>query len=203
MAVIEVPAAHGKAVELAAGQKLRLTTPAGKQATDFFAFIPDMSEWLSAAHSWARTNSVKPRQGDLFLSQLRRPLLAFTRDGARGCHDLHIPACDARRYKEFGVTEYHRSCEDNMREALDELGKQALVTPQPVNFFTNTFIDEAQRLTMGDPSEHPAEPGSFVVLEAVRDLICVISSCPHDVPIPGWSLSDTGPTPLLLDIVEP
>src|SRR3712207_2943895 len=98
MAPIEIRAAHGKAIQLASGQKLRLSTPAGGQAADFFAFAPDMSEWLSPMHTWVRTNSVKPRQGDVLLSQLRRSMLAFVRDGARGCHDMHIAACDARRY---------------------------------------------------------------------------------------------------------
>ena len=201
MSVIQVQAAHGKAVELPAGRKLRLSTPEGHQAADFFAFSKDMSEWLSPIHTWVRTNCVKPRQGDLLVSQLRRPMLAFVRDGARGCHDMHIAACDARRYQEFGVDAYHRNCEDNMREALAEVGKEPLVTPQPINFFTNTWIDETQQLRLGDPQVNPITPGSFVVLEAMRDLICVVSSCPHDIPIPEWSLSTDPPTELHIELV--
>ena len=201
MPTLEVPAAHGKAVELAAGQLLRLETPKGKQAADFWAFTSDMAEWLSTTHTWVRTNVVKPRQGDLLVSQLRLPMLGFTRDGARGCHDMHIAACDAQRYREFGVAEPHRNCADNLAEALAEVGKQALITPQPINFFTNTRIGENHELLMGDPEEHPIEPGSFVVLEALRDVICVASSCPHDVWIPGWSLTDTAPTELRIDVI--
>lgn len=202
MTVIEVPPAHGRALPLDPGQLLRISTPKGKQATDFWAFSPDMTEWLSAPHTWARTNAVKPRQGDLLLSQLRKPMLAFVRDGAGGCHDMHIPACDGQRYREFGESEPHRSCAGNLAEALAELHKEAVLTPQPINFFTNTRISENHELVMGDPSEHPIGPGSFVVLEALRDLVCVVSSCPHDVPLPGWNLSDAPPSELELEVIS-
>ncbi|MGN6166730.1 MAG: DUF1989 domain-containing protein [Solirubrobacteraceae bacterium] len=201
MSVIEVLPAHGKAVCLGRSQLLRLSTPKGKQAADFWAFTSDMTEWMSAPHTWARTNVVKPRQGDLFVSQLRNPMLAFARDGARGCHDMHIPACDSQRYREFGESEPHRSCAANLAEALAELQKETAITPQPINFFTNAWIGDNHELVMGDPREHPIEPGSFVVLEAVRDLVCVASSCPHDVAIPGWSLSDAAPSELELEVI--
>lgn len=199
--MIQVPAAHGKALRLAQAQKLRLATPSGQQAADFWAFSPNMQEWLSPMHTWARTNVVKPRQGDVLLSQLRAPMLAFVRDGARGHHDMHIPACDARRYKEFGVSEPHRNCADNLVEALAELGQEPPFIPQPINFFTNTRINERQELVLGDPEDNPIEAGSFVVVEALRDLICVVSSCPHDVPVPGWSLTSQGVTDLHLEVI--
>jgi uncharacterized protein len=202
VSVIEVPAAHGAAVSLAAGQLLRLSTPQGKQAADFWAFTPDTSEWLSPPHTWVRTNFMKPRQGDVFVSQLRRPILVFARDGARGCHDWLLAACDSQRYREFGEGEPHRSCAGNLAEALAAVGRKIVITPQPVNFFTNTLISESQELVMGDPREHPVQPGSFVVLEALSDLICVASSCPHDVAIPGWSLSDAAPTELVLEVID-
>jgi hypothetical protein len=31
--------------------------------------------------------------------------------------------------------------------------------------------------------------------------VCVVS-CPHYVPIPGWSLSDAPPTELVLEVIE-
>ena len=200
--MIEVRAGFGTAVTLRHAQKLRVSTPSGQQAADFWAFSPDMQEWLSAMHTWARTNVVKPRQGDVLLSQLRKPMLAFVRDGARGVHDMHIPACDPRRYEEFGLREPHRSCADNLVEALAELGQEPPLIPQPINFFTNTRITERQELVLGDPEDNPVEPGSFVVVEALRELICVVSSCPFDLPVPGWSLTSQGATDLHLQVID-
>lgn len=202
MSVIEVPPAHGAAVYLATDQFLRLSTPKGKQAADFWAFTPDMTEWLSAPHTWVRTNFMKPRQGDVFVSQLRRPILTFARDGALGCHDWLLAACDSQRYREHGEAQSHRSCAGNLAEALAAVGKEAIITPQPINFFTNTLVTEKQEFVMGDPGDHPVTPGSFVVLQALRDVVCVASSCPHDVPIPGWSLSDAAPTELMLEVID-
>ena len=37
----------------------------------------------------------------------------------------------------------------------------------------------------------PVPPGGCVVLQARMDLICVVSSCPFDLPIPGWLFEKT------------
>jgi len=47
-----VPASEGRAVRLARGKRLRLATPRGNQAADFFAFnAENVGEWLSCPHS--------------------------------------------------------------------------------------------------------------------------------------------------------
>ncbi len=44
-------------------------------------------------------------------------------------------------------------------------------------------------------------PGAYVELEALMDLICVVSSCPFDLPVDGWTINaKDGPSELLLDI---
>ncbi len=103
MSQIIVPASEGRAVELRRGERLRITTPKGRQAADFFAFnARNVGEWLSPMHSWVTTFSVKPRQGDTLISRFRRPMLTIVEDGAAGCHDMMIAACDQFRYEFFG-----------------------------------------------------------------------------------------------------
>jgi hypothetical protein len=195
---IEVEAAHGKAVPLEAGSALRVTTPKGAQAADFFAFTPELDEWLSPMHTWVWTRSVRPRLGDVFLTQRRRPLIRFAEDGAGGVHDMLIAACDQARYEQLGWTGPHRSCAENLREALAELGAEPAVTPQPVNLFTNTRVTDEQVL---ESPPNPVASGAFVVVEAVRDAMVVVSSCPFDLPIEGWTINaPTGPTELLLEV---
>jgi uncharacterized protein len=45
-------------------------------------------------------------------------------------------------------------------------------------------------------------PGAYVELEALMDLICVISSCPFDLPVDGWTINaGQGPTELEVEIL--
>ena len=89
-----MPAAHGRAFRVEAGQRLRLSSPKGGQCADFFAFTPDLGEWLSPMHTWVASRHVRPRADDVFVSQRRRPLLDFAEDGAGGVHDMLLAACD-------------------------------------------------------------------------------------------------------------
>jgi hypothetical protein len=194
-----VPAREGRAVRVAKGQSIRITTPKGAQAADFFAYnAASPTEWLSANHTWVTTFNVKPRQGDQLLSRFRRPMLTFTRDGASGVHDMMIAACDQFRYEFFGHKGPHASCSENLCVAMRREGHQVDVIPQPVNFFTNTTVE--QDGSFKSPP-NPVPPGAFVELEALMDLICVISSCPFDLPIDGWTINaGQGPTELEVEV---
>ncbi|MEM7122678.1 MAG: urea carboxylase-associated family protein [Pseudomonadota bacterium] len=199
MTTLTVPAAEGRAVDVAAGQTIRVTTPHGHQAADFFAYgAEDVSEWLSPMHTWVTTRSVKPRPGDQFLSRFRRPMLTLTGDTAQGCHDMLIAACDQKRYEQFGFEGHHRSCSENLAIVMNERGHAVAVTPQPVNFFTNTLVDPEGAL-LSPPN--PVAPGAYVEMEALMDLICVVSSCPFDLKVEGWTINaDAGPTDLEVQV---
>jgi uncharacterized protein YcgI (DUF1989 family) len=174
MAATIVPAREGRAVSVPMGARIRVTTPKGRQAADFFAFnAANPREWLSPPHSWVTTFSVKPRLGDVLISRFRRPMVKLVADGAAGCHDMMIAACDQFRYEFFGHHGPHGSCE------ID-------VIPQPVNFFTNTRIEPDGRLVS---PPNPVAPGAYVELEALMDLICVVSSCPFDLNMQGWEIN--------------
>ena len=59
-----VPAREGRALAVANGGRIRVTTPRGRQAADFFAFnARNVGEWLSPPHSWVANFSVKPVVG--------------------------------------------------------------------------------------------------------------------------------------------
>ena len=200
MATTTVPAAEGRAIDVAAGRRIRIATPRGRQAADFFAYnVDDLSEWLSPMHSWVTTRSVKPRPGDQFLSRFRRPMLTLVEDTADGCHDMLIAACDQKRYEQFGYKGHHRSCSENLAIAMGERGHVVTVTPQPVNFFTNTVIDPTGAL-LSPPN--PVAPHSYVEMEALMDLICIVSSCPFDLRVEGWTINAAnGPTELEVTVL--
>jgi len=194
-----VPPREGRAVRVGKGQTIRITTPKGAQAADFFAYnAASPGEWLSANHTWVTTFNVKPRQGDELLSRFRRPMLRFTRDGANGVHDMMIAACDQFRYEFFGHKGPHASCSENLCVAMRREGHQVDVIPQPINFFTNTFVDRDGSFR-SPPNPVPA--GAFVELEALMDVICVVSSCPFDLPVEGWTINaGQGPTELEVEV---
>ncbi len=199
MATIDVPARSGRAFRVAEGKRFRIVTPKGKQAADFFAYAADnVGEWLSPMHSWVTTRSVRPRPGDILISRYRRPMLELTEDGAGGVHDMMIAACDQARYEHFGHAAAHASCSENLRNAMQRCGHTIDVIPQPINFFTNTQVSPAGEL-LSPPN--PVPPGAYVELKALMDLICVVSSCPFDLQIPGWTINDAGgPTELTIEL---
>ncbi len=194
-----VPAAEGRAFHVDAGGRIRIVTPRGRQAADFFAFrADDIAEWLSPMHTWVWSFSIKPRPGDTLLSRFRRPMLDFIEDGAGGMHDMMLAACDQARYEQFGFEGHHRSCAENLEIAMRGLGHELAVIPQPINFFTNTHIDADGRL-LSPPNEAPA--GGYVELEARADVICVVSSCPFDLEREDWTINAPGgPTELVVEL---
>lgn len=187
MVQVVVPPREGRAVRVAAGERIVIATPEGRQAADFFAFnAANLGEWLSPNHTWITNFHTKPREGDTLLSRFRRPMLEFVRDGAGGIHDMMIPACDQFRYEFFGHRGPHASCAENLCVAMRREGYQIDVIPQPVNFFTNTRV-EPDGAFVSPPNPVPA--GADVELEALMDLICVVSSCPFDLNIDGWEIN--------------
>jgi uncharacterized protein YcgI (DUF1989 family) len=199
MVRVVVPAGEGRAVEIVKGQRLSITTPKGAQAADFFAYnARNVGEWLSPMHTWVTTFCVKPREGDVLISRFRRPMLKMIKDGANGVHDMMIAACDQFRYEFFGHKGPHPSCAENLTVSMRRMGFEIDVIPQPVNFFTNTVIERDGRL-ISPPN--PVPPGAFVELEALTDLICVVSSCPFDLAIEGWTINaGGGPSELIVEV---
>ena len=195
---VTIPAAEGRAVSIEAGQTIRIICEHGRQAADFFAYnAHDIGEWLSPNHTWVWTRSVKPRVGDILLSRYRREMLLFERDGAGGVHDMMIAACDQFRYEQLGHQGPHASCSENLRLSMQRLGHTIDVIPQPINFFTNTTVDE-QGAFLSPPN--PVSAGADVSLRARMDLICVVSSCPYDLELPDWPINAAGgPTELTVE----
>jgi hypothetical protein len=127
-------------------------------------------------------------------------MLRFVEDAAGGRHDMLFAACDQERYEQLGFSGYHRNCAENLVNAMaSHAGHRIDVVPQPVNFFTHTEVDEQHRLLN---HENRAAPGDHVVLEALMDLVCVVSSCPYDLDLDDWPInSPHGVTELEVRVV--
>ena len=187
---ITIPARNAQAFDIPSGERIRISTPKGYQAADFFAYnAHSIDEWLSPPHTWIASTSVKPRPDDILLSRFRRPMLKMVEDGGDGIHDMLLPACDQFRYEFFGHVGPHPSCSDNLMNVMRRRGYEINVIPQPINFFTNTNVQKDGSLFA---PKNIVKPNSYVILEAIMDTICIVSSCPFDVNQNGWEINANG-----------
>lgn len=184
-----IPARHGAAVSLGAGEAVMVVNTHGGQVVDTWAFDPaDPSHHLSMEHTRVETSRFSPRPGDVLFSNRREPMLSFEADSSAGVHDTIMAACDRRRYERLGCSGYHRNCADNLVEALAGLGVSATRCPQPLNLFMNIPLRPDGTLVQGEPL---SKPGDSVTLRALVDCIVVFSACPQDVtPINGGAPVD-------------
>jgi uncharacterized protein YcgI (DUF1989 family) len=186
-----IPAGHGRAFVLSAGQRIRVETIEGGQVVDTWALtVPSLDEWMSMAHTRGGLSALRPTAGDELFSNRRRPILGLLDDTSPGVHDTLIPACDPERYALLGHEGPHRNCAENFRAAVSLAGfTPPAVVPSPLNVFMNIPVTDDGRLEF-QPS--PARRGDSVTFEAMVDLLVVFSACPQDmVPINGVSMTPT------------
>ena len=179
-----IPARHGVAIALGRGSELVLINTHGTQVLDTWAFNRvDPRECMSMEHTRSRLSRLVPRVGDRLWTNRRRPILTLVEDTSPGVHDTLLCACNAAIYRELGCAEGHRSCEDNLHEALSRIGVAIDFTPGPLNLFMNVPWDGGGALDREPPR---SRPGDRVRLRAEMDAVVVLSACPQDVtPING------------------
>lgn len=184
-----IPARKGMAARVAKGQCIKIVNTHGSQIVDTWAFSThDLTEFLSMEHMRAYLDKVIPGEGDVLVSNRRRPILTFAKDTSPGVHDTLIAACDIYRYIGLGVTEYHDNCQDNMYAAMSTLGFKAPECPSPLNLWMNTPAT-GNTIEWLPPK---SSPGDYVILKAEMDCIVAMSACPQDiVPINGEQCTPT------------
>ena len=187
---IVLPARHGCALRLAAGDAVEVETPQGSQVVDTWAFAAaDLTEYLAMEQTRSVNSVVQVRAGMHLVSNRRRPMLLLAEDTSPGVHDTLLCACNAAIYRELGCAPDHRSCEQNLHEALAAIGAAAPLTPAPFNIFMHVVV-----MADGGIDRRPplARPGDRVRLLAEMDVIAAFSACPQDVtPINGPARAPT------------
>jgi uncharacterized protein len=193
-----VPAGTGASFDLRTGERIRVISPQGHQVADFFAFnASDLTEYLSARHTLvSSTRDLYPREGQTFLTSLRRPILKFVEDGAHAQHEMLLAACDPARYRLLGIEGYHASCAENLVTVMAARGITITEIPQPLNLFSSTRAEADGRVVT-----HPnaSQAGDYAVFEALMDCIVVVSACPFDVET-RFPVNVGGPHPLRVEL---
>ena len=188
--MIEIPARKGKAVQLRAGQRIKVINSRGQQVVDTWAFAAnDIREFMSMEHSHVALGHLIPAPGDTLVTNRRRPILTLVEDTSGGIHDTLFAACDRWRYEALGCREYHDSCTDNLWAALAELRLEPPETPAPLNLFMNIPVVDGNRVEIRPPV---SAPGSYVTLRAEIGCTIAFSACPQDLlPVNGLQMRPT------------
>jgi hypothetical protein len=198
---INIPAGHGKAVRLQAGQAVRVINTHGTQVVDCWAFNAyDLNEFMCMETTRVWTQHLNPVVGDSFVTNQRHPILTVVEDTSPGVHDTFMAACDRRRYELLGVKGYHRNCCDNMFEGMFALG---LTPPRAIlasfNIFMNIRVqpDGLHLKTLPTVSK----PGDSITLRAEMDCFVAFSACPQDI-VKIQGSGDNTPRPADLEILN-
>jgi len=182
-----VEAAHGHAFEVRKGERFRVVDIHGEQVVDFAAWVAGtkLVEKVSMAYTRFHLAGVQPMEGEFMWTNKDEPVLRITKDTVK-VHDMTFMSCFPEMYTKKGI-EGHRSCASNIAEVMAPYGmKSYLEVTDPFNFFQNTPNYSLKRLG-------PSKPGDFIELEALTDLVCVVSCCPYDQDgFNGGTITDIG-----------
>ena len=179
--------------EVKAGQYLQIIDVEGRECSDFQCFDmaaldKGLERCLDATATRHVVGKAYPAPGLLakFYTQDFEPLVELVRDTC-GRHDSYGTACTAKYYDDLGYPG-HVNCSDNFNRMLQPYGIQPRLGWMAINLFFNTNIDEANQMYFDEPW---SRPGDYVLMRALKDMVCVSSACPCDVdPANGWNPTD-------------
>ena len=194
---VRVPARHGAGIVVRNGQRLKVVAVEGKQIGDLFAFVLNsLDETLSASVTRRYMDRFNLVVGKPIYSNKYRPLLLIEEDTV-GRHDILNSACSPEFYKEAYGLDDHRSCRQNLIEAVRESGYDPpYLYSDPINLFQNTpIVDVEGRRDVG---ESPSKAGDYIAFRAMDDMLAAVSSCPQDMN----NANGGNPTDLMLEVYE-
>jgi uncharacterized protein YcgI (DUF1989 family) len=169
----------GKAVELRAGEILRIEQVEGLQCVDFNCFnLHDYKEYMHCGRT-RTVHGFNPTKGAFLWSQPpRERALMYILEDTFGRNDVLFPRCSAYVYESSYGFDAHTNCNDIQAEAQREYG----LTPDDVhdsfNLFMCTEVTLDGRATI---TRQTSKPGDFVDLMALVDVLAIPNVCGADV----------------------
>lgn len=184
IAEFTVPARHGKAFVVTKGQILNIIEIEGKQMADVvFLNANDYKEVFHAG--WSAALNMMLGEGNmrklkkLYSKPPRDNVMLTVVDDPTGVHlAWNGGRCSRKVYEEFFKMPGHRSCQDNLAEALAPFGISEDDVPDVFNAFMNAEGFEEGRF---DTLEPITEKGDYISLRAEMDLLVGVSACPFDL----------------------
>jgi uncharacterized protein YcgI (DUF1989 family) len=168
----------GKAVEMRAGQVLRIEQVEGGQCVDFNCFnLHDHKEFMHCGR--IRTvHGLNPGPGDfLWSAPPRERAMMFMLEDTVRCNDVMFPRCSAYLYESAYGFHDHTNCHDIQAEAQREYG----LTPDDVHDSFNLFMCTEVREGRGQIRRQHSKAGDHVEFLALIDVLAVPNVCGADV----------------------
>jgi uncharacterized protein len=192
-----VPALHGKAFVVLKGQVVSFIEVEGKQMADIvFLNANDYKEVFHAG--WSAALNMMMGEGDmkklkkLYSKPPRDNVMLTVVDDPTGVHlAWNGGRCSRKIYEQFFDMPGHRSCQDNLAEALAPYGLTEDDVPDVFNAFMNAEGFAEGRF---DTLEPVTEQGDYISMRAEMDVLVGVSACPFDLLYT--------PRPLGIKIVE-
>jgi len=169
----------GKAVEVRAGQILRIEQIEGGQCVDFNCFnLHDYKEFMHCGRT-RTVHGFHPSAGAfLWSAPPRERAMMYILEDSFGRNDVLFPRCSAYVYESAYGYDVHTNCQDIQAEAQREYG----LTPDDVhdsfNLFMCTEVTGPHSATM---TRQSSRPGDHVDLLALVDVLAVPNVCGSDV----------------------
>jgi uncharacterized protein len=187
-----IPAGSGTAFTLDQGQQLRIIDTHGGQSGDLVAFSADGTQRVSNGRTFDYGGKIFLTTGDVLWSDRSDPLMTIVADDV-GRHDFLYAPCSIEMYrKQYGATDYHPNCHDNLCTALRSHGIEPAPMTIAFNFFMNVEIQPDGRLTFAPPK---SRAGDSMTLRAEMDLVVALTACPAST-----CNGDAVPKPLAYEI---
>jgi uncharacterized protein YcgI (DUF1989 family) len=179
-----IPACEGRALVVLRGQVLRLTLIDGIQVADCtFLNADDHREVYHAGQTVALNliegTGTMRRVGKLYSKPPRENVMMTVVDDPVGTHFVwNGGRCSRMVYALLdGITDPHRTCQDNLAEALAPYGLTGDDVPDVFNAFMNVDVIEDRQLVIKTPE---ARKGDYLDLRAEMNVLAAISACPRE-----------------------
>jgi aminomethyltransferase len=181
------------AYEVKAGDYIQIIDVEGRECSDFQCFDAlqlerGVERCLDATTTRYAIGAAYPAPGlfSKFYDQNFEPMVEVVQDTC-GRHDSFGTACTAKYYDDMGYPG-HVNCSDNFNRQLQPYGVEARKGWMAINLFYNTGVDADNQIYFDEPW---SRPGDYVLMRALKDMVCVSSACPCDVDAAnGWNPTD-------------
>ncbi len=188
-----IQAATATSYVVKAGEFIQIMDIDGRQCSDFQCFELSaldrgLERCLDATVTRSLMGSAYPSPGlfSKFFDVDLQPIVEVVQDTC-GRHDSFGLACTSKTYDEAGYPG-HANCSDNFNAALEEYPVAPRQGWMAINLFYNTFFDDNYQMLSDEPW---SRPGDYVLLRALRDMVCLTSSCSDDIDAANaWNPTD-------------
>lgn len=187
MRIIEdfvIPARHGRAFTVRKGEVFRIFPLADGQVGDcVFYNLHDRREWFHVGQSWAINGILGTGTAKSFRHFYSKPprenvMMTVLEDTYANHWGNMGGRCSARLYAlRDGIAHGHRSCQDNLAEALAPHGFTGDDVMDVFNVFMNVDLHADGRFTIRPSTVTTRD---YIEIRAEMDILAAVSACPAD-----------------------